>query len=56
MWHATRRAWPGATLLQRAGQIDSRGTRERLQWKPRFGSYREGLQDAWENGDGRPPR
>lgn len=34
-------------------RIDSSGTRERLQWRPRFPSYREGLQDAWENGDGR---
>ena len=34
-------------------RIDSRGTRERLQWQPRFPSYREGLQDAWDHGDGR---
>lgn len=34
-------------------RIDSRGTRTMLQWQPRFPSYREGLQDAWEQGDGR---
>lgn len=34
-------------------RIDSRGTRAMLQWQPRFPSYREGLQDAWEQGDGR---
>lgn len=33
-------------------RIDSRGTRAMLQWQPRFPSYREGLQDAWEHGDG----
>lgn len=27
-------------------RIDSRGTREALGWKPKFASYREGLQDA----------
>lgn len=35
-------------------RIDSRGTRQALQWQPRFRSYREGLADAWEAGDGRP--
>lgn len=35
-------------------RIDSRRTREALQWQPRFRSYREGLRDAWEAGDGRP--
>lgn len=35
-------------------RIDSRLTRQRLHWQPRFPSYREGLQDAWEHGDGRP--
>ncbi|WP_232767671.1 MULTISPECIES: epimerase [unclassified Stenotrophomonas] len=34
-------------------RIDSGGTRAMLQWQPRFPSYREGLQDAWEHGDGR---
>lgn len=34
-------------------RIDSRGTRRALQWQPRFRSYREGLRDAWEAGDGR---
>lgn len=28
-------------------RIDSRGTREALQWAPRFATYREGLQDAF---------
>ncbi|GAB3066438.1 epimerase [Stenotrophomonas tumulicola] len=57
------RAWDDPALspalrrfYQGSKRIDSRDTRERLQWKPRFSSYREGLQDAWENGDGRPPR
>lgn len=34
-------------------RIDSRGTRAALQWQPRFATYRDGLADAWENGDGR---
>lgn len=34
-------------------RIDSRGTREALQWQPRFPTYREGLTDAWAAGDGR---
>lgn len=34
-------------------RIDSRGTREALQWQPRFPTYREGLADAWASGDGR---
>lgn len=34
-------------------RIDSRGTREALQWQPRFPTYREGLADAWAHGDGR---
>lgn len=34
-------------------RIDSRGTREALQWQPRFPTYREGLADAWAAGDGR---
>lgn len=34
-------------------RIDSRGTREALQWQPRFPTYREGLDDAWAAGDGR---
>jgi nucleoside-diphosphate-sugar epimerase len=33
-------------------RIDSRGTREALQWQPRFPTYREGLADAWAAGDG----
>lgn len=33
-------------------RIDSRGTREALQWQPRFATYRDGLADAWANGDG----
>lgn len=33
-------------------RIDSRGTREALHWQPRFRTYREGLRDAWEAGDG----
>lgn len=33
-------------------RIDSRGTRAALQWRPRFATYREGLADAWANGDG----
>ncbi len=33
-------------------RIDSRGTRERLQWQPRFRTYRDGLRDAWDAGDG----
>jgi len=33
-------------------RIDSGGTRQALQWQPRFPSYREGLRDAWEAGDG----
>ncbi|WP_313245125.1 NAD-dependent epimerase/dehydratase family protein [Stenotrophomonas rhizophila] len=33
-------------------RIDSRGTRAALQWQPRFATYRDGLADAWENGDG----
>ncbi len=33
-------------------RIDSRQTRERLQWQPRFPTYREGLDDAWKAGDG----
>ena len=36
-------------------RIDSRGTRQALQWQPRFRSYREGLADAWEAGDGVMP-
>lgn len=35
-------------------RIDSRGTRAALRWQPRFRSYRDGLADAWEAGDGRP--
>lgn len=34
-------------------RIDSQGTREALQWQPRFPTYREGLADAWAAGDGR---
>lgn len=34
-------------------RIDSRGTRAALQWQPRFATYRDGLADAWANGDGR---
>ena len=34
-------------------RIDSRETRALLQWQPRFPTYREGLQDAWAQGDGR---
>ncbi|WP_411852548.1 NAD-dependent epimerase/dehydratase family protein [Stenotrophomonas sp. LGBM10] len=33
-------------------RIDSRGTREALQWQPTFATYRDGLADAWANGDG----
>jgi len=33
-------------------RIDSRQTRARLHWRPRFPSYREGLADAWAAGDG----
>ena len=33
-------------------RIDSGATHTMLQWQPRFPSYREGLQDAWEHGDG----
>lgn len=33
-------------------RIDSRSTRARLQWQPRFRTYREGLSDAWSAGDG----
>lgn len=33
-------------------RIDSRETRARLQWQPRFPTYREGLDDAWAAGDG----
>lgn len=33
-------------------RIDSRGTRQALQWQPRFATYREGLADAWAAGDG----
>ncbi|WP_273081431.1 NAD-dependent epimerase/dehydratase family protein [Stenotrophomonas nitritireducens] len=33
-------------------RIDSRGTREALQWQPRFRTYRKGLADAWAAGDG----
>jgi len=35
-------------------RIDGRATREALQWQPRFTTYREGLDDAWAHGDGRP--
>lgn len=34
-------------------RIDSRSTRAALQWQPRFATYRDGLADAWANGDGR---
>ncbi len=34
-------------------RIDSRGTRAALEWQPRFATYRDGLADAWANGDGR---
>ena len=34
-------------------RIDSRATRQALQWRPRFPTYREGLADAWGHGDGR---
>ncbi len=34
-------------------RIDSGGTRAALQWQPRFATYRDGLADAWANGDGR---
>lgn len=34
-------------------RIDSRGTRAALQWQPRFATYRDGIADAWANGDGR---
>ncbi|HAI46126.1 MAG TPA: epimerase [Stenotrophomonas sp.] len=34
-------------------RIDSSGTRAALQWQPRFATYRDGLADAWANGDGR---
>lgn len=34
-------------------RIDSRGTRDALQWQPRFATYRDGLADAWAHGDGR---
>lgn len=33
-------------------RIDSRGTRDALQWQPRFRTYRDGLRDAWEAGTG----
>lgn len=33
-------------------RIDSRSTREALQWTPTFATYRDGLADAWANGDG----
>ena len=36
-------------------RIDSRRTRERLRWRPRFPTYREGLDDAWTAGDGARP-
>lgn len=35
-------------------RIDGRVTRAALQWQPRFTTYREGLDDAWAHGDGRP--
>jgi len=35
-------------------RIDGRATRAALQWQPRFTTYREGLDDAWAHGDGRP--
>lgn len=35
-------------------RIDGRATRAALQWEPRFTTYREGLDDAWAHGDGRP--
>ncbi|MNV44995.1 hypothetical protein D3C71_1367790 [compost metagenome] len=35
-------------------RIDGRTTRAALQWQPRFTTYREGLDDAWAHGDGRP--
>jgi len=35
-------------------RIDGRVTRAALQWQPRFTTYREGLDDAWTHGDGRP--
>ena len=34
-------------------RIDSRSTRDALQWQPRFATYRDGLADAWAHGDGR---
>lgn len=36
-------------------RIDSGDTRARLQWQPRFPSYRDGLRDAWAAGDGAWP-
>jgi len=35
-------------------RIDSRATRAALLWQPRFATYRDGLDDAWAHGDGRP--
>ncbi len=35
-------------------RVDGRVTRAALQWQPRFATYREGLDDAWAHGDGRP--
>lgn len=34
-------------------RIDSRHAREALGWVPRYPDYREGLAEAWRNGDGR---
>ncbi|MGV8960257.1 MAG: NAD-dependent epimerase/dehydratase family protein [Stenotrophomonas sp.] len=36
-------------------RIDSRATRARLDWQPRYRSYRDGLDAAWALGDGRRP-
>lgn len=53
-------AWDDPTLSESLRRfyasnkrVDSRATRGALQWRPRFASYREGLQDAWDAGDGR---
>jgi len=53
-WDAPEVATPLRRFYSSNKRIDGRSTRAALQWQPRVTTYREGLDDAWAHGDGRP--